>query len=204
MSYFNLKLKSRLDNNIHPIAYSIENYVIIRTHPFYCSKSCHYGRCYRYSIINKSDVQLYPFHLYCYEKSVTKSLSLTDILDISMEKIFTNIAHNIKKSTITIGDISAITIKKTDEQQTLNDLANKMYNAQLPPNVIGFIKYCDWIYLIYENHGEESHGKESHGEESHGEESHGEETNGKEIPPNPEELPIEQQIDNAMIAMLYG
>ncbi|AGF85644.1 hypothetical protein QJ854_gp138 [Moumouvirus goulette] len=88
MEHIRVMIPFREDFNGRPICYSFENFVVLRTHPFYCWSSTKYGRVYRYNILDKATkVIRNDFEIYCYD---LVSLLFDRILDNFIMDILTN------------------------------------------------------------------------------------------------------------------
>lgn len=153
-----LNIDYRDDYNGRPCAEIKDNYLIVKTHPFYCWERNRYGRCYRYDLYDlKSNIHIQDFKVYVYDRfdSVIDKFVI-NIYDNLNKHIFDE--YNILSSDFEISkhsknslDIDAFnfSLVQTDIPKKVN-----MENFQLAKmnyNQYGFVVFRKNIYIITSN-----------------------------------------------------
>ncbi|QGR53673.1 hypothetical protein [Moumouvirus maliensis] len=175
MEHVRITIPFREDYNGRPICYSFENFIVLRTHPFYCWSFSKYGRVFRYNILDKATKVLRnDFEIYCYAgvsslfKWVLKNF-IIDVLtnDIGDEKIYKYKWFSFKL--VKTNEYNSETlIDKLENGDNLDDdrqiiptsdfqRANRCFlscvlqcgnNETEPDDFHGFIRTINGIYLI--------------------------------------------------------
>lgn len=157
-----LNIDFREDYNARPKSYLCDEYMILKTHPFYCCESGKYGKCYRYDLINiNHNKQINNFNVYCYD-------NFDNVIDLLIVDIFRDLSNNIIK-TYNISDPRFIVYNPNNNRADINlefefksnnytnkkELKKFFEYAKLNDNVHGIIFYDKDMFLMVGNFNKE-------------------------------------------------
>lgn len=138
---FKTTINYRDDYNGRPAAYVYPQYILLRTHPFYCWKPNQYGRCYCYNIISRKNDHFVDVDIYTYD-----SISIMDFIEQNMYLLMNNISTCHDGIMLDVNNQEKIIIMKSEDNFKI--LVHNLYNATMPLEICGFIRYKNDTFLI--------------------------------------------------------
>lgn len=150
-----LNIDFRSEPKAKPMGRIIDEYLVIKTHPFHCWESNRFGKCYRYNMYNLyENYFVNNYVVYCYE-------NVNEIILAFLCDIYNDLKYNIlKKYYIPENHFSVKNKNDNDNElffelqlvENVNATIMKQFeNSKLENNSHGLIMYENKVYFIMGN-----------------------------------------------------